>query len=146
MDRASERTQAGALLGAVVLAFGMALPLSAPLASAPVDAVGLFTPGMGCGPSETLVGTGGLLSRVRAEAAAPALRRDAAKAQPRGARQAARRRPPAPLPRSAAGAAPQAEQEPRPAVLRSFYTCDAAPLPNLAEGTGWRLVGPLRRS
>jgi hypothetical protein len=138
MDRASERVQAGALLGAAVLAVGMALPVSA--AGAPVsaaDGVGLFTPGLGCHPAETLVGTAGLLSRVRAGAGpSQARRRDTARArsaQSRGGRQAARR---SPAPRTA-------EQEPRPAVLRSFYTCAAAP--NLAEGTGWRLVGPLRQ-
>ena len=147
MDRATERVQAGTLLGAAVLAVGMVLPLSAPRASAPTDGASLFTPGLGCGPAETQVGTGDLLARVRADAAIPARRRETAKTrpqQPRGARQAARR-PSAPLPRSAAKA-PQVEQEPRAAVLRSFYTCNATPLPNLTEGTGWRLVGPLRQS
>lgn len=145
MGRASERVQIGALFGAALLAVGMVLPLSAPRASAPTDGASLFTPGLGCGPSETLVGTGGLLARVRADAV-PARPQDAAKAQPRGGQQAARRRPSAPpLPRST-GKAPQVEQEPRAAVLRSFYTCDATPLRNLTEGTGWRLVGPLRHS
>ncbi len=138
MDRASERVQAGALLGAAVLAVVMALPFSAASASASADGIGLFTPGLGCHPAETLVGTASLLSRVRADAGpSQARRRDAARArpaQPRAGRQAARR---SPAPRTA-------EQEPRPAVLRSFYTCNAAP--NLAEGTGWRLVGPLRQS
>jgi hypothetical protein len=138
MDRASERVQAGVLLGAAVLAVGMVLPFHAADASAPADGIGLFAPGLGCDPAETLVGTGGLLARVRAEAGAPAARRrEAGKArsqQPRGGRHAARR-PTAPR---------TAEQEPRAAILRSFYTCNAAP--NFTEGTGWRLVGPLRQS
>ncbi|MBD0275172.1 MAG: hypothetical protein ICV73_25010 [Acetobacteraceae bacterium] len=137
MDRASERVQAGALLGAAVLAVGTVLPLSAPAASASADALGLFAPGSACGPSETLVGTGGLLARIRADASSPR-RLGAARGRPRGAQGSAatRRRP----------GAPQVEPEPRAAALRSFYTCNAAPIPNFAEGTGWRLVGPLRHS
>ncbi len=148
MGRASEGLQTGTLLGAAVLAVGMALPFSAADASTSTDSIGLLTPGLGCGPTETQVGTHGLLARVRADAGAVASRRrDAAKArlqQQRGSRQAARR-PSTPLPRSGAKA-PQAEQEPRAVVLRSFYTCNATPLQNFTEGTGWRLVGPLRRS
>lgn len=136
MDRASERVQAGALLGAAVLAVGMALPLSGAGASTPADSGGSFAPGLACHPAETLVGASGLLSRVRADAPGAARRRDAARARPqhRGSLQTARRPSP---PRFG-------EQDPRAAVLRSFYTCNAAP--NLAEGTGWRLVGPLRQS
>ena len=137
MGRASERVQAGALLGAAVLAVSMVLPFSATGASSPADGIGLLTPGLGCHPAETLVGTSNLLSRVRADFGAPtARRRDTMRAraqQSRGGRQAARRSPPR-----------AAEQEPPAAVLRSFYTCNAAP--NFTEGTGWRLVGPLRQS
>ena len=150
MDRASERVQTGALLGAAVLAVGMVLPLSAPNASTAMDGAGLFIPGSECGPAETQVGTtGGFLARVRADAGAQATRRRGAAAkalaqQLRGTRQAARR-PSTPLPRSGAKA-PPVEQESRAAVLRSFYTCNTMPLPNLTGGTGWRLVGPLRHS
>ena len=153
MGRASERVQTGALLGAAVLAVGMVLPLSDASASAPADGVGLLTLGSACGPAETLVGTGGLFARVRADADAPAAasrRRGmgAAKArgaqQPRAATRQAARRPSAPLSRSGPKAPRFGEQEPRAAVLRSFYTCNATP--NFAEGTGWRLVGPLRQS
>jgi hypothetical protein len=147
MDRASKRSSGGVVLGAVVLAIGTILPHSAPRASTPTDGVSMFTPGLGCGPAETLVGTGGLLARVRADLAVPQSRRGVAKARP-SARQGARQqaaRPSISAPRSERKAL-QAEQEPRAAVLRSFYTCDAAPLPNLTEGTGWRLVGPLRQS
>lgn len=143
MDRASKRLSGGVVLGAVVLAIGTILPHSAPRASTPTDGVSMFTPGLGCGPAETLVGTGGLLARVRADLAVPQPRRGVAKAR-QGARQQAAR-PSTSAPRSERKAL-QAEQEPRAAVLRSFYTCDAAPLPNLTEGTGWRLVGPLRQS
>ncbi len=138
MDRASERVQAGALLGAAVLAVGMVLPLPAMGASPSADGIGLLAPGLGCHPAETLVGTSNLLSRVRADlGASPARRRDTSKAraqQPRAGRQAARR----PSPPRTTG------QEPHASVLRSFYTCNAAP--NFTEGTGWRLVGPLRHS
>jgi hypothetical protein len=51
-----------------------------------------------------------------------------------------------PVPPRAARKAPAVEEQSRTAVLRSFYTCNAEPMPNLTEGTGWRLVGPLRRS
>lgn len=140
MERASERAQAGALLGAAVLAVGMAMPLSTAGAGTPPEAMGLFQPGAACGPAETLVGTtGGLLARVRAEAGMRAPRKpsvDRPGARRPGAQQ--QRRPGSEAPRRFA------EAEPRPALLRSFYTCDAAP--NYAEGTGWRLVGPLRRS
>jgi hypothetical protein len=150
MDRASDRASAGVLLGAAVLAAGMILPHSAPHAATPTDGVSLFTPGLGCGPAETLVGTGGLLARVRAGAASHArLPRAAAKAvrpterRHGAARQAAR----LPVPSRSARKAPRpAGDEQRAAVLRSFYTCDAAPQTNLTEGTGWRLVGPLRHS
>jgi len=137
MDRASVRVQAGALVGAAALAVGMALPLPATGASAAADGIGLLPPGLECHPAETFVGTSNLLSRVRADLGAPAARRrDAANAraqQSRGGRQAARR----PSPPRAAG------QEPPAAVLRSLYTCNATP--NFTEGTGWRLVGPLRQ-
>jgi hypothetical protein len=126
---------AGMLLGAAALAVGLILPHSAPRAAMPTDGVSLFTPGLGCGPTETQVGTVGLLARVRAEAA-PVERR-------RGARPASR---PSILPLRAKKAPVQVEQEPRAAILRSFYTCDAPRSPNLTEGTGWRLVGPLRQS
>jgi hypothetical protein len=148
MDRASEKASAGALLGLAVLAMGLVLPHSASRASTPADGLSLLAPGMGCGPAETLVGAGAgaLLTRVRADASGnPARRRDAARARPagpQGARKAVR--PPA-VARSARKA-PQPAEEPRAAVLRSFYTCNAAAMPNLAEGTGWRLVGPLRQS
>lgn len=149
MDRASEKVPAGALLGAVVLAVGLVLPHSAPRASTPAEGLGLFTPGLGCGPTETPVGVGadGLLTRVQADGAGTSRRREAGKARPATGRQGARKaaRPLAAPPRSA-GKAPRTEGEPRATVLRSFYTCDAAPASNLAEGTGWRLVGPLRHS
>ncbi len=149
MDRASQKLPAGALVGAVLLAVGAALPHSAARASAAADGVGLLTPGVGCGPAETLVGAGapGLLARVRADAAAVAPRRlrEAAPPGRPGARAKARLPAVAAAPRSVKKA-PQAEQESRTPVLRSFYTCNAASAPNLAEGTGWRLVGPLRHS
>jgi len=131
MDRASQSVPAGALVGAVVLALGVVLPHSAARASSNMHEFGLLTQGLGCGPTETPVGADvpGLLARVRA---------DAAKARP------AERHGAGKAPRPAAKA-PQAEQETRAAVLRTFYTCQAASAPNPAEGTGWRLVGPLRQ-
>ena len=148
MDRASQMLPAGALVGTVLLAMGMALPHSAARASMPTDTVSLLTPGFGCGPAETLVGTGapGLLARVRAEAAgAQPHRREAAKARSTGRLDSRKAmRPSAAAPRSARRA-PRTEQEPRAAVLLSFYACSVAPTPNFAEGTGWRLVGPLRQ-
>lgn len=148
MDRASQKVPAGALVGAVLLAMGAALPHSAARASMATDGAGLLVSGLGCGPAETLVGSGvpGLLARVRTETVAPSLRRGtSAKARP-VERLAQRKpaRPSAAAPRSA-GKAPQADRGQHLAVLRSFYTCNAASAPNLAEGTGWRLVGPLRR-
>lgn len=148
MDRASQKVPAGALVGTVLLAMGMALPHTAARASMQMDGVSLLTPGLGCGPAETLVGIGapGLLARVRAEAAgAPLRRREASKARSSGRRDPRKAvRPSAVAPRSAKQA-PQTEQEPRATVLRSFYTCSTASTPNFAEGTGWRLVGPLRQ-
>lgn len=152
MGRASERVKAGAFLGAALLAACLVPPLSSARASsATAEGMGLFAPGLGCSPAETLVGTHELLARVRtdAPAAAPATR---AGATPSGARNAPAPRPegrqhaarsPAPAARSKAKAPRSGEGEPRAAVLRSFYSCNAAP--NLADGTGWRLVGPLRR-
>jgi hypothetical protein len=148
MDRTPQKVPAGAFVGAVLLAAGMALSPAAARAYAPADGAGLFSPGLGCGPAETLVGTGapGLLARVRAEAAGASPRRGGAAKARSAERHALRKsaRPPTTAPRSARNAPQQAEQETRPAVLRSFYTCNAALAPNLAEGTGWRLVGPLR--
>jgi len=137
---------AGILLGAAVLAMGLVVPHSAPRAAAAGDGSSLFTPGLGCGPTETQVGTIGLLARVRAETVASTRRGPVAKARSperQGARQAGRR---SASPAYARKAPAQTEQEPRAAVLRSFYTCDAPQAPNLTEGTGWRLVGPLRQS
>jgi hypothetical protein len=147
MEHASLRMRVGLLLGAAVLAGVTLLPVPGARAATLMDGVGLLTPGMACGPGETPVGVAGPLARVRADAAAPARGRGAAKAarpsEPRRGQQAAR---PAKPPSREARKAPQSEPpEPRAAVLRSFYTCDASPLSNLAEGTGWRLVGPLRK-
>lgn len=148
MDCASQKVFTGALAGTVLLAIGMVLPQSAARASTPTDAVSLLTPGLGCGPAETLVGTGAasLLARVRAEAAGtPPHRREAAKARSTGRLGSKKAvRPSAGAPRSVKRA-PQAEQEPRAAVLLTFYACSAASTPNFAAGTGWRLVGPLRQ-
>lgn len=145
MGRASERVQAGALLGAAVLAVVMALPFSAASASARVDGVGLLTLNSACGPAETPVGIGGgLLARVRADARAAAAEKARGARQPRVAAMEPARRPSAQSRRSAAKGPRSGGQEPQAAFLRSFYTCDAAP--NFAEGTGWRLVGPLRHS
>lgn len=150
MDRISEKVPAGALAGAFFLAVGLTLPHSAPRASTPLDAPGLVAPGLGCAPADTPVGAAGAgqLSRIRADAAAgaPLDRRGAAEARPTlrpGPRKAARPSTPARL--SAPRKAPRAGPEARQNVLRSFYTCNAAAMPNPAEGTGWRLVGPLRQ-
>ena len=144
MERTSKKVPAGALVAAVLLAAGAALPHSAARASMTADGVGLLASGLGCGPAETLVGNGtpGLLARVRTEAAGVSPRQG----RPVEARLAERRtsrKPPVAAPRSAKKA-PRLDSDPRPAVLRSFYTCNAAAAPNLAESTGWRLVGPLR--
>ncbi len=147
MDRAAKRAPAGALLGAAILVSSVVLPQAAPRAATPIDGGGLFITGLACGAADTppLVGRGGPLARVRADAA-PTPRRSAAadpkRSERKGVGKAAR--PVAP-PRSAKKAPPM-EQEPRAAVLRSFYTCNTAPAPDLTEGTGWRWVGPLRRS
>jgi len=121
------------------------LPHSAARAGALTAGVDLFVAGLACGSAETPVEATKLLARVRAERTAPASGRPAAKArapEPRRAQQAIRsaKQPPSRQARKSQ----QAEQEPRGAVLRSFYTCNASPVPDLAEGTGWRLVGPLR--
>ena len=146
MDRASDKLATGTLLGAAVLAMGVALPHSAPRAATQAEGMNLFASSLACGPAETLVGaaTGSFLFRVRADASAR--RHEAAKARFAG-RQGTRKAPrsSAPAPQSA-GKAPRTDDEPNAAVLRSFYTCNAATVPNLAEGTGWRLVGPLRHS
>lgn len=149
MERASRKVPAGTLVGAVLLAAGAVLPHSAARASTTADGAGLLASALGCGPAETLVGTGapGLLARVRAEAAGASLRPGGtAKARPVAERPAASRKPKPPSaasPRSTKKA-PRVQHAVRPAVLRSFYTCNTAFTPNLAEGTGWRLVGPLR--
>jgi hypothetical protein len=146
MDGASERVSAAGLLGAAILAVGVVLPAADVRASTPAEGgATLFSPGLGCGPDETLVGTDNLLARVRIDMAArPQGRRPLAEQGPerRGAKRTERRT--TPPQRSARKATPQAEEEPRPAFLRTFYTCDAARAPIGTEGTGWRLVGPLR--
>jgi hypothetical protein len=146
MDGASERVSAAGLLGAAILALGVVLPIADLRASTPAEGgATLFSPGLGCGPDETLVGTDNLLARVRIDMAArPQGRRPLAEQGPerRGAKRTERRT--TPPQRSARKATPQAEEEPRPAFLRTFYTCDAARAPIGTEGTGWRLVGPLR--
>lgn len=150
MDRTTQKVFAGALFGAVLLVAEVGLPHSAARAASPAETAGLLASGLGCGPAETLVGAGsaGLLARVRAEAAGAATRRGGklGKARPVERRPAARQaaRAGTAAPRTSKLPA-QRDREARPAVLRSFYTCDAASAPNLAEGTGWRLVGPLRR-
>jgi hypothetical protein len=146
MDGASESVSAAGLLGAAILAVGVVLPAADVRASTPAEGgATLFSPGLGCGPDETLVGTDNLLARVRIDMAArPQGRRPLAEQGPerRGAKRTERRT--TPPQRSARKATPQAEEEPRPAFLRTFYTCDAARAPIGTEGTGWRLVGPLR--
>ena len=146
MDRASERVSAVSVLGAAALSVIAVLPLSGARASTSAGGGSLFSPGLGCGPAETSVDSGGLLARVRADAAAPQHRRGAGAALGAGRRGAQK---PAPLPASPRSAqkAPAAEPEPRAAVLRSFYTCESGwPAEDLTQGTGWRLVGPLRRA
>ena len=147
MDHASQRVRVGLLLGAAALAASTILPHSAARASTLAVGVDLFAAGLACGSAESPVETTKLVARVRAEGTAtPASSRPvAAKPRapgPRRAQQATRPAKP-PLSRQARKN-PQIEQEPRGAVLRSFYTCNASPAPNGTEGTGWRLVGPLR--
>lgn len=149
MDRALRKLPAGALIGTVLLAMGTVFPHSASQASMQADGGGLFSAGMGCGPAETLVGTGAarLLARIRADNAGSAPhRRKAVEARTARRLEASRTLRSMPATRRFAGKVPRAEQEPRSAVLRSFYTCNAASAPNPAAGTGWRLVGPMRRS
>lgn len=148
MERASRKVAAGTLVGAVLLAAAAVLPHSAARASITADGAGLLASALGCGPAETLVGTGvpGLLARVRAEAAGAAPRRSGTAKARSAAERPASRKPTLPSvasPRSTEKM-PQARDAARPAVLRSFYTCNTASAPDLAEGTGWRLVGPLR--
>lgn len=147
MVYALKRVRTSVFLCAAVLAAGVFLPCSAARAVMAVDAVGPLTAESACGPAETMVGASNLLARVGMSGARTVRRGGAAKGplpERKGARQAARSFA---APRSARKT-PKAgqEQEPRAAVLRSFYTCDAMLPRNPAEGTGWRLVGPLRQS
>lgn len=147
MERASRNVAAGAFVGAVLLIADVFLPHSAARASMTADGAGMLASGLGCGPAETPVGAGvpGLLARVRAEAAGASPRERGA-TQAQSAERSALRKPARPSMAAPqfAKKAPLVDRGPQPAVLRSFYTCNTAPAPNLAEGTGWRLVGPLR--
>lgn len=141
MDRPSEKVLAAALIGALALAMGTVLPHSGARAAMGTEPIDMFTPNLACGPAETLVGTGaaGLLARVRVDATSTAPRLREAKGRTAG-RRGARKAP------RVANKAPKIEAEPRAVVLRSFYTCNSASDPNVAAGSGWRLVGPLRQS
>lgn len=143
MDHAVKGVPAGLLLGAAVFAAATVLPTAAPYAATPTQSGGLFAPDLACGPAETLVVTSDLLARIRADAT-PARRGAGIARSSKGHSPAkiARRNTPS----QSARKAPSDEQEPRAAALRSFHTCSAATPPNLIEGTGWRLVGPLRHS
>jgi len=153
MDRASETVPAILLFGRLLLVLGIVVPAAVPRAASASEAIGLFTPGLACGPAETLVGTSrpAFLARVRADAGAAK-----APVRPHGARTAARDHARSKSSRrsearrayavQSAKRAPHAATEMRPNVLRSFFACNASTLPDPAAGTGWRLVGPLRQS
>jgi hypothetical protein len=145
MDHASQRMRAGLHLGAAALVAGTIIPLCTARAVMLTDGIDLFTAGLACGSADTPVETAKLLVRVRAEGAAPALGLPAARARaPESRRAQQTARPTKPPLSQRAQKNPQVEQELRGVVLRSFYTCNATPPPNGTEGTGWRLVGPLR--
>jgi hypothetical protein len=147
MDHAAQRMRVGWLLGAAALVASAALPHSAARAGTLTSGVDLLTAGLACGSAGTPVATAKLLGRVRAEATAPVSGRAAAakaRAAPEPRRSQQITRPAKPQPSRQARKYPQAEQEPRGAVVHSLYTCNATPVPDLTEGTGWRLVGPLR--
>lgn len=141
--KAPARTLPGMLVGAAVLAASTLFPCSAPRALE-TDNGGLLGPTLECEPAGSRIDAG-LLAHVRATAPTER-RRDSAKTRLHNDRRGAARKSGQPsTPRSARKAAPRASEEPQAAFLRSFYTCNASRSSALTEGTGWRLVGPLRQ-
>lgn len=128
-----------------MLAACLIIPCSAPRAME-VDNAGLFGPALECEPAGTRIDAN-LLARVGAGTATQR-RRGPANTRlhnnRRGAGSARQAGRPS-APRSESKAPPRAFEEPQAAFIRSFYTCNAARSSALTEGTGWRLVGPLRQ-
>lgn len=126
-----------------MLAAGLILPSSAPRAME-VDNAGLFGPTLECEPAGTRIDAN-LLARVRTSTATQKRRGSAASRHHNDRRDAARQAARPSSPRSERKPAPRRPEEARTAFIRSFYTCSAARSSALTEGTGWRLVGPLRQ-
>lgn len=132
----------GMLVGAVVLAAGILLPWSAPRALE-ADTGGLFSPTLECESADARIDAN-LLARVRADAP-PERRRESAKARANVNRRGKARQAGRPSAPRSSRRAPRGAEEPQTAFIRSFYTCSATRSSSLTEGTGWRLVGPLRQ-
>lgn len=132
----------GMLVGAAVLAVGMLLPWSAPRALE-ADTGGLFSPTLECESAGAKIDAN-LLARVRV-GASPERRRESAKARTTQDRRGNAQRAGRPSAPRSSRKAPRGAEDPQTAFIRSFYTCNAARSSALTEGTGWRLVGPLRQ-
>lgn len=153
MDRASKNVPSIALLGGVLLGIGVAVPATASQAAASSGSAGLFMPGHTCGPAEAVSGVSrpAFTSRVKADTAfakAAARQQGVRTALRNGARSKAAKHAEA-RPSNAVRPAqrtPEAAPAMRPNVMRSFFACNTPTLPDAAAGTGWRLIGPLRRS
>ena len=141
--KAPPRTFLGMLVGAAVLAATTLFPCAAPLALE-ADSGGLLAPTLECEPAGSRIDAS-LLARVRATAPVERRRGSAKERHRINQRGVARKSGQPSTPRSARKAAPPASEEPQAAFLRSFYTCSAPRSSALTEGTGWRLVGPLRQ-